>query len=247
MVESVSVEQNSTAAPAAAIILAGGSGTRLERHDNLNKVYLELAGRPIIAWSLATLASHPAVNRLVLVIRPGDETDAEEAIETAQIEARTTVVHGGKTRTDSEQAGLAALANDIATGMISTVLIHDGARPFIDVDLVERLLAGVRKHGAAIPAVAFDQPVVDITSENLVLVDTKRWVRVQTPQAFNASALLLAYNKARQANRSGFDTAELVRWAGGPSALVVVGSQTNLKVTTPTDLKWAQAHAANRL
>lgn len=251
MVESYTTPRNT--ARGAAIVLAGGSGTRLGRSDDMNKVYLPLAGRPIISWSLATLDAHRKIDRLVLVIRPGDEALAEEALAISGLGGRCRVVHGGRTRTESEQAGLAVLQSEIDKGAIDTVLIHDGARPFLDDALIDRLFEGVRLAGGAIPGLGVEDDVVEHhqvskAGQSVVrLADSTRWYRAQTPQAFEAGALVRAYEKARQTNWMGFDTAELVRWAGGPLALVVEGNRQNIKVTTPPDLAWAEAYAASRL
>ncbi len=112
---------------AAAVVLAGGSGTRLGAEGN--KVYLPLAGRPLLSWSLEAFARAPGIGRLVLVTRPGDRGQAEQAARA--VDRPVEIVDGGDTRHDSEWAALRLLAPAIDAGELDVVAIHDGARPVV--------------------------------------------------------------------------------------------------------------------
>lgn len=228
---------------AVAIVLAGGSGTRLGLADGRNKVYLPLGGRPLLAWSLRTLDRHPGIERTVLVVRAGDEADALAAVRAAGIEPPPTVTAGGPTRSASEAAGVRALGpiEDDAV-----VLVHDGARPFIAPPVVDALLAAARAHGAAVPGLPLDPATVGFDESDGRLRDlpADRLRRVQTPQAFTAGILLAAFRRAADEGIEGLDTAELVEACGGPPARVVAGDPANLKVTTPGDVARAEALAA---
>lgn len=228
---------------AVAIVLAGGSGTRLGLADGRNKVYLPLGGRPLLAWSLRTLDRHPAVERTLLVVRAGDEDEARAAAAVAGIDPSPTVVTGGPTRSASEAAGVRALGpldDDVV------VLVHDGARPFLAPHLVDALLAAARRHGAAVPGLPLDPATValDEPGGRLRPLDLGRLRRVQTPQAFRAGILGAAFRRAEEDGVDGPDTAELVEACGGPPARVVPGDPSNLKVTTPDDVARAEAVAA---
>jgi 2-C-methyl-D-erythritol 4-phosphate cytidylyltransferase len=130
---------------AAAIVLAGGSGTRIGA--GRNKVYLPLGGRTVLGWSLRAFASHPAVGTVVLVVRMEDAARAEQ--EAAMLDVPVEIVEGGATRQDSEWCGLHQLADRIAARAIDTVLIHDGARPLVSAALISAVLVAARADGAA--------------------------------------------------------------------------------------------------
>lgn len=227
----------------AAVVLAGGSGTRLGA--DANKVYLDVGGRPVLAWSLATLDAHPRIDRLVVVVREGDQEVLAELLARLAPRTPTTVTVGGATRVASEHAGLEVLRADILTGTIGWVLIHDGARPFVSATLIDRVAAATVDHGAALPGLSFDQPLYRRgPSGTAVEVDHRDLRRVQTPQGFAAAPLLAAYDRAVDEQVDGADTAEIVARFAGLSALAVEGEVDNLKVTVPADLSVAEVIAA---
>ena len=191
---------------AAAVVLAGGSGTRLGAEGN--KVYLPLAGRPLVSWSLEAFARAPGIGRLVLVARPGDRGQAEQAARA--VDRPVEIVDGGDTRHGSEWAALRLLAPAIDAGELDVVAIHDGARPVVTQRLIEDTLAAAREHGAAVPGV----PLAGVADRDLTPV-AGTLVRVQTPQAFRAGLLLSAYRRADADCFTGTDTAACVeRYAG---------------------------------
>ena len=203
-----------------------------------NKVYLTVGGRPVLAYALAACEAADVVDDVVVVVRAGDEPLAAPLV-AAATKVRA-VVPGGTTRTRSEQAGLAALGRRPAHDVIA---IHDGARPFLTVALLERLVEAARCDGAAIPALPAP-PLLRDEGGRLVAWGDGPLVHVQTPQAFLAGPLLAAYDAAARGGEEGADTAETVARAGGPAARTVPGDPRNLKVTTPADLPVAEAHAA---
>lgn len=234
----------------AAVVLAGGSGTRLGA--DRNKVYIELEGRPMLAWSLATLDACPAVSSLAVAVRAGDEEAFDEARRAAGdghgVGKPVQMVIGGASRSASETAALNLLAPAIEQGSIDVVLIHDGARPFIELALVERIIVAARRHGGAIPGLVPDRPMFEIEEETdrAVALTTNRLRRVQTPQAFAALPLLAAYRQAADEGFEGVDTAEVVKRFAGIDAVVVEGDPDNIKVTTVDDLQKARQIAATR-
>ena len=175
--------------PVAAVVLAGGSGTRLGADQN--KVYLDLGGRPMLAWSLLTLDQHPDIDRLVVAVRPGDEEAFDEAVP-RDLGTPISAVAGGASRSASELAALELLSPAIDSDEIAVVVIHDGARPFIDQPLVDRIIDAARVHGAAIPGLAPSERVFAIAEgqTRARALPSERLRRVQTPQAFWAHPLL---------------------------------------------------------
>lgn len=223
-----------TAGRAAAVVLAGGSGTRVG--TGRNKVYLPLAGRPVIAWSLAVFASMPAIGPVVLVARAQDRAAAEEVAGPAEI------VTGGATRQESELAGLRLLAGRIGSGEIDVVLVHDGARPLLTAVLVTRVLDAARATGGAVPGLPrTDLAVAGPDGTGLAGPAPEGLVAMQTPQGFRAGTLLAAYERADAEGFAGTDTASCVqRFAPGTQVRCVAGDDRNFKITYPHDLMVAE-------
>ncbi|SFQ37143.1 2-C-methyl-D-erythritol 4-phosphate cytidylyltransferase [Amycolatopsis arida] len=225
---------------AAGVVLASGAGTRVGARRN--KVYLPLAGRPLVAWSLAAFARAPDVGVLVLVIRP---QDAELAAEVAG--PGIEVVPGGATRQESELNALRQLAERIGAGAVDTVLLHDGARPLVSPRLVTSVLAAAREHGGAVPGLtADDLAAVDGTGSRLAGRPPGMLVRAQTPQGFSAAPLLAAYERAAREGFAGTDTASCVERFTDLTVRRVPGEPTNLKVTYAHDLAVAERVLAGR-
>jgi len=216
---------------AVAVVLAGGSGTRLGAEGN--KVYLPLAGRPLLSWSLEAFARAPGIGRLVLVARPADRGQAEQAAR--EVDRPVEIVDGGGARHDSEWAALRLLAPAIEAGGLDVVAIHDGARPVITQRLIADALAGARHHGAAVPGV----PLSGVAGRDLTPVGGTL-VRVQTPQAFRADLLLAAYTRADADCFTGTDTAACVERYAGIPVHAIPGDPRNVKVTYRPDLALAE-------
>ncbi|MEJ3654446.1 IspD/TarI family cytidylyltransferase [Actinomycetes bacterium KLBMP 9759] len=237
----------SVPAHAAAIVLAGGSGTRLGAARN--KVYLPLAGRMVIVWSLAAMAQHPDVGPVVLVVREGDP-HVDDALRAAVGSAcpGVEIVTGGATRQESELAGLRRLADRIDGGGVDVVLIHDGARPMADAPLVDAVLTAARTHGGAVPGLRRDD-VVAATADGTGLAGPAPagLVAVQTPQAFVADRLLAAYEEAARVGFAGTDTAScMARFAPDVRVRWVQGDERNFKITYAGDLERAEHVMADR-
>ncbi|RZQ59442.1 2-C-methyl-D-erythritol 4-phosphate cytidylyltransferase [Amycolatopsis suaedae] len=207
-------------------MLASGSGTRVGAE--LNKVYLPLAGRPVLAWSLAAFAGAPGIGTVVLVIRPRDAGLAAPLAGPG-----VEVVHGGATRQESELCALRQLAGRIGAGEIDTVLIHDGARPLVSRTLVADVLAAAR-HGGAVPGVEAHDLA---TAEGRPLTGA---VRVQTPQGFPAAPLLAAYLAAERDGFTGTDTASCMQQYADVPVRRVPGDERNIKITYAHDLPIAE-------
>jgi len=222
-----------------AILLAGGSGTRLGAGDN--KAYLDLGGHPLVAWSLASFQRCAVIDEVVLVTRPEDCDRAHAAAAAVGATKLRAVVPGGATRHASEQAGLDAIAPGILSGSVRLIAIHDAARPFVTGALLERLLTAAASHGGAVPGLPVGTPFL---VRGTTLIDTSVLRRMQTPQAFHATELLSAYRAATAAGFHGVDTAETVEHHGRLEVVVVAGDPDNRKVTYTDDLTAATARAA---
>jgi 2-C-methyl-D-erythritol 4-phosphate cytidylyltransferase len=219
---------------AAVAVLAGGSGTRIGA--GTNKVYLEVAGRPVLWWTLRGFARVPAVTRLVLVVRAGDEAAAAAVV--ADVGARVEVVTGGAARHDSEERAIVHLAPAIRAGDLDVVAIHDAARPVLDPALVTATIAAAYADGGAIPGLPVDDGAARAEGGAVPLdpAATGRLVRVQTPQAFAARPLLAAYEAAARDGFTGTDTAACLERYTDVTVRVLPGDPRNIKVTYPADL-----------
>lgn len=222
----------------AIILLAGGSGTRLG--DGGNKVYADVAGRPLVAYPLETLERSPHVDHVVIVARPGDDDPAGAVAELVGATKVTGIVSGGPTRHLSEHAGIAAARDLVGVELIG---VHDAARPFATLDMVEEVVRTAARVGGAIPAIPVDEPVFDV-SRRQRHVDPL--VRAQTPQVFRAAGLLEAFDRAaRVPGWAGVDTAETVERHARLDIAVVPGDPRNLKVTYGRDLALCRELAAD--
>jgi 2-C-methyl-D-erythritol 4-phosphate cytidylyltransferase len=224
------------------VVLAGGSGSRFGAERN--KVYLPLAGRPMLAWSLGRARELPEVGPVVLVIRPEDAAEAQVVLDAAGPVDRVVVIPGGSTRQASEAAALEHLAPCIENGTVQVVAIHDGARPLAGATLLRTAILTAARHGGAVPALRVDDvwPLADGT----VHPPVTPLYRVQTPQAFRALPLLRAHRQA--AGRDGTDTAAVLEDHPQPGVRVVAvpGEERNVKITTAADLAAAERLLSRR-
>lgn len=227
----------------AAVVLAGGSGTRVG--GDSNKVFLPVAGRTMIALSLDTFAGLPEIGPVVLVVRRED-VDLVAGVLDREVDHEVEVVTGGSTRQESELAGLRQLADRIHDGSIDTVLIHDGARPFAGRSLVREVLRVARECGGAVPGLPRDDlAVAGPDGSGLAGPAPEGLVAVQTPQGFSAAPLLAAYEQAAREDFAGTDTASCMqRFAPAVPIRWVAGEARNFKITYPHDLVLAQEVAA---
>jgi 2-C-methyl-D-erythritol 4-phosphate cytidylyltransferase len=211
-----------------AVIVAAGRSSRM---GGVDKLLLSLGGRPLLAHSLATIANHPAVDRVAIVCSEGN---LDEAASLATVEAPSAVVvPGGARRRDSVRAGVEALPG------IDHVVIHDGARPFVTPPMIDSVLAGARLTGAALCAIPMPDTVKRANLSGLVRSTVSReglWL-AQTPQAFQVDLLLRAHQAS---DIDATDDASLVELLGEP-VRIVLGSAHNLKITLPEDLALAEA------
>jgi 2-C-methyl-D-erythritol 4-phosphate cytidylyltransferase/2-C-methyl-D-erythritol 2,4-cyclodiphosphate synthase len=206
-----------------ALIVAAGSGSR--SRSAAPKQYAFVAGRPMIAWSHAALSAHPAIDRVIVVIGEGQQAQLAAAVPGAEW------VTGGAERRDSVRAGL-----DAAAGAMR-VLVHDAARPFVPLAVIDRLLAALDHAPGAIPVL----PVADtLVAADGATIARETLARVQTPQAFDAATLARAH--AAWEGGAATDDAQMVR-ALGLSVAQVEGDMMLDKITYPADF----AAAAGRV
>jgi 2-C-methyl-D-erythritol 4-phosphate cytidylyltransferase len=223
-------------AAAVGVVLAAGVGTRVGADGN--KAYLQLAGRSMVSWSVDAVARTPGIDRTVLVFRRGERELVTRTIAAELPSAAVEFVEGGGSRHGSEWNVLQYLAADVDSGAIDVVLIHDAARPLAGPDLMSVALSVARECGGAIPVVPAHD-MVRATPDGIS--SAGRMVRVQTPQAFRARALLDAYRQAAAEAFEGTDTSSCVERFTDVDVRVFAGTATNLKVTYARDVLVAAA------
>jgi 2-C-methyl-D-erythritol 4-phosphate cytidylyltransferase / 2-C-methyl-D-erythritol 2,4-cyclodiphosphate synthase len=224
-----------TARSCIALVVAAGRGTRLGAP--LPKQYLPLGGVAVLRHGVRALAEHPSIAAVRVIIHPDDRPHYDSA--TAGL-GLMPPVNGGAQRQDSVRNGLESLA-DAAPEL---VLIHDGARPFLDRPVIDRVLIGLGAHQGAIAAL----PVRDTVKRGdggriAATIDRSALWRAQTPQGFHYGPIVAAHRAAAGAELS--DDAAVAERAGIDVALVE-GSEDNFKVTTMDDLARAERLLAAR-
>lgn len=220
--------------PAAVVILAGGSGSRVGAESN--KVLLPLGDTTVLGQSVQAALGVPDLERLVIVVREGDEDGVREAVALLLGDREVLLVPGGATRHASEWHALRALADDVDAGRLDVVAVHDGARPLAGTAMFEETLAAAREHGGALPVV--DLP--GLLGRDLRRV-TGGLAGVQTPQAFRAVPLLDAHRRAAAEGFESTDTAACFERYCDLPVVGVHGGPGNLKVTFPEDLVVAES------
>ena len=218
-----------------ALVVAAGRGTRLG--GPLPKQYLPLAGRPLLRHSLETLAAHPGIDAVRVVYNPDDAAPYAAAARGLDL---LPPVAGGAARQDSVRLGLESLA----AAPPERVLIHDGARPFLDRATIDRVLAALGQAPGAIPALAVKDTVKRGADGRVVeTLDRAQLWRAQTPQGFLFASILAAHRAAAGSELS--DDAAVAERAG-LGVRLVAGSEANFKVTTTEDLLQAERLLAAR-
>lgn len=224
---------------AVAVVLAAGLGARVGADGN--KAYLRIAGRSMVAWSIDTLAQVPEIGRTVLVFRRGERELAQDTLEQELPSATVEFVEGGESRHASEFNVLQYLAADIESGSIDVVVIHDAARPVAGREMFVTALSVAREFGGAIPAISVADVIRTRADDDVEsLTHPGALVRVQTPQAFRAPALLAAYRAAAREAFEGTDTSSCVEAFTDVEVRTFHGEQRNLKVTYAPDVAVAE-------
>lgn len=224
-----------------AIVLAAGQGTRMG--GKTAKQYLLLDGRPVLYYALLAFEKS-MVDEIILVAGEKDLPFCRtEIVEKYGFSKVTRIVAGGKERYHSVYQGLKA-----ADGA-DYVLIHDGARPFVSDDIISRTIGAVKKEEACVVAMPV-KDTIKIANEDHYAIETpnrsKVWM-IQTPQAFSYDLILHAYEKVLASGDAVItDDAMVLEKAENIPVKLVQGSYTNIKITTPEDMKIAEIFLKDR-
>ncbi|HVR72176.1 MAG TPA: 2-C-methyl-D-erythritol 4-phosphate cytidylyltransferase [Vicinamibacteria bacterium] len=215
-----------------AILVAAGSGERMGA--GRPKAFLPLAGQPMLLRAATAFQAAPSVEAIIAVV-PRSEIDAARAL-LATLPKLAAVVAGGPRRQDSVAEGLRQVPLEFG----GLVLVHDAARPLVDVATIEAVCAAARETGAALPVLALVDTVKHLREGTVDhTLDRRELAAAQTPQGFRRELLVRAYAEAERTGAVLTDEAMALERLG-IAVRAVQGATRNRKLTTPDDLAWAE-------
>ncbi len=223
-----------------ALVPAAGESRRME---GAAKLFLRLNGAPVLARTLVALQLASRVDEIIVAVREEDLEAASRICKEYAITKCPQVIVGGDTRVKSVQLAAMAARRDA-----DLLAVHDGARPLVTPELIDRVIEAAEKYGAAAPAVAAKDTVKRIKQDGTVdrTLNRSALRLVQTPQVFDADLLKGALQSAIEAEAPITDDCSAVERLG-KEVLLIDGEEENLKLTTPLDLVLAQAVLEKRM
>lgn len=218
-----------------AIIVAAGKSVRMG--VNMDKAFLSMGSKPVLAWSLLAFEQCTDINQIILVVRKDQLIAAKTVAQMFGISKLRKIVPGGSRRQDSVQNGLGEMDPDTRI-----VVVHDAARPCVAVELISNVIKSAKQNGCGVAACPVWDTVKYVERGTTVdhTVDRSKLWAVQTPQAFNAALLLRAYKEVAAQKAVVTDEAGAIELIGEKVRLVE-WKKPNLKITTAEDLPIAAA------
>jgi 2-C-methyl-D-erythritol 4-phosphate cytidylyltransferase len=222
------------------LIACAGSGRRMGAERN--KLLLEVAGRPVLAWTLEAALACGDIRWIGIVGQPIDQAAIEGLVAAVNPDRPVVWIQGGDTRQESVSNGLAALPPEA-----SSVLIHDGARCLVDPELISRCAQAVAAGAAVIAAAPVTDTIKRVDGDGVIqdTPDRSQLWGAQTPQGFSVQQLRDAHARAVAEGWCVTDDASLFERLGW-AVQVIEASPSNIKITTPFDLTIAAAVLAGR-
>lgn len=218
-----------------AIIAAAGQGTRMGQ--GMNKVFIPLEKRPLITYAIDTFEKCEAIDEVIMVVGEEDIPRLRSLIADYGYKKVRQIVRGGAERQHSIANAIKKLSPDTRW-----VAVHDGARPFISIDLLAQAISDAQKWGAVGVAVPVKDTVKIVDEAGFVecTPERKKLWAMQTPQVFSREILEKAYRCSEETGVTATDDAALVE-ALGIKVKLLLGEYTNIKITTPEDMLFAKA------
>jgi 2-C-methyl-D-erythritol 4-phosphate cytidylyltransferase len=226
------------------IIPAAGLGTRMgrstpEREGTSRKQFMLLNGSPILIHTIRKFVSSPLITDIVVALREDDSEWAEELFEAQKFSKPVRTVGGGETRQQSVENALAKISDET-----DLVAIHDAVRPFVEREVIERVISEAAEAGAAIVGIVPVDTVKQVHRNKVrATLPRERLILTQTPQVFRLGLLRQAFEKARQDLFIGTDESSLVERLE-VEVSVVLGTDRNIKITKPSDMELARLYLA---
>lgn len=220
-----------------AIIPAAGMGIRMG--GATPKQFLSLEGVPIFVHTLRKFALADVIDEIYLGLRSEERERAEKEIEPERFSKTVRLVAGGASRQETVARCLKEAPENT-----ELVVVHDAVRPFIELDMIQRVVEAARKEGAAILGIPSVDTVKQVERQMILgTIPRERIVLAQTPQAFRYSVLREAFDRAAADGFNGTDESSLVERLGC-NVTVLMGSDRNIKITKPSDLPLARLYIA---
>lgn len=228
-----------------AIILAGGSGSRLD--SRRPKQFLKVGGKPLIVHAIERFEDHPGIDDIFVVTHPQRESYQEtlELVRRNNLRKVWQILEGGETRQDSSRIGVMAASID----EYENVLIHDAARPFVSRKIIDSVLDELTRYAAVNVVLPVNDTIVQVTHEYLIqgIPHRDNLRKVQTPQGFKLKVIRRAHELAEERRvTNATDDCSLVFRFKMADIAAVEGSEWNMKITHPIDLKVGEEIWKNR-
>ena len=227
------------------IIPAAGLGTRMgrtapEKAGISRKQFMLLNNSPILIHTIRKFLSSPSVTEIVVALREDDLNWAQDLFKEQGIEASVRTVPGGETRQQSVENALATIGSET-----ELVAVHDAVRPFVEVEIIEKVIREASETGAAIVGIVPVDTVKQVHRNKVrATLPRERLILTQTPQVFRLDLLRQAFEKARADLFIGTDESSLVERLEQVEVSVVLGTDRNIKITKPSDMDLARLYLA---
>lgn len=216
-----------------AIVPSAGLGRRFG--SDQRKTFALIDDKPLFLYTLHRLHRSVSITEVIPVVRPEDVQRAEDLIASEGLGKVRRVVAGGKERQDSVSNAVNLVQDD------GILMVHDGVRPFVSVQLIQRLIEGLESVDGVIPALPVQDTLKTVNGESCIrsTVPREKFFTVQTPQVFPIPVVRDAFERASADGFYGTDESSLVERIGG-KVKIVPGDPFNIKITTPGDMKMAE-------
>ena len=216
------------------ILPAAGFGTRMGGTNR--KQFLHLDGVPVLVRTIRKFAAAPAVGEIIVAVRPEDQAAVEEMLAKETAGKPVRVVQGGISRQESVENALKTISPDV-----ELVAVHDAVRPFVDLETIQKVIDEAARTGAAIVGIVPVDTVKQVHLHKIrATIPRERLILTQTPQVFRRDILIEAFARARADQFTGTDESSLVERLDQVEVSVIPGSDRNIKITRPHDLKLAE-------
>ncbi|MEG0180994.1 MAG: 2-C-methyl-D-erythritol 4-phosphate cytidylyltransferase [Peptostreptococcaceae bacterium] len=212
------------------IIVAAGKGSRMK--SDINKQFLKLGDREVIAHTIGKFYKNKNIDEIIIVVKEDEKEFVEKKIISKFGYKNIKIAIGGNERQDSVYNGLKQVRQDC-----KIVLIHDGARPFVNEETINNCIKYTKKYDSTVVGVPVKDTIKIVDEDNNVSVTPNRsklW-SIQTPQSFKYDLILKAHERAKEDNYYGTDDSMLMEYSGY-IVKVIEGNYNNIKITTQEDL-----------
>jgi 2-C-methyl-D-erythritol 4-phosphate cytidylyltransferase len=227
------------------IIPAAGLGTRMgrsapEKEGTSRKQFMLLNGSPILVHTIRKFVSSELVSEIVVALRAEDLSWAQDLFSSHRFGKTVRTVPGGETRQQSVENALASIGDETAL-----VAVHDAVRPFVEKEVIEKVIQEAAETGAAILGIVPIDTVKQVHRNKVrATLPRERLILTQTPQVFRLDLLRQAFQKAREDLFIGTDESSLVERLEQVEVSVVLGTDRNIKITKPSDMELARLYLA---